>query len=333
VRARVTRSFLEFLARYPHVSGELLVRGAGLDPAVLGDPEALHSVRSILSFLESAARVSGDDCFGLEFGAQLPVQDLDVLGYVMLHSPTLGAGFENTCRYYAVQQTLGRLVLTRGAVNAQLTYELPVPRGVRTGQLIDVIFAVLTRYARQATGKPRWSPRQVRFTHPAPSNPLRFERFFRASARFGQPVNALLFRRTDLDLPLESPDPGLLPILERHARDLLARLPRSGTFADTARRLVAELLGTGNVAIETVAARLHMTPRSLQRRLQEDGSSYQQLLAETRLALAQRYLDTRTLPLTEVAFLLGYSELSAFSRAFRRWTGQSPLRFRRRHGR
>jgi AraC-like DNA-binding protein len=327
----VTKSFITFLARYPHVTADRLLHEAGLDHASLGNPEAMHSLRSVLLFLENAARAAGDECFGLEFGVQLPLRDLDVLGYVMLHSSTLGAGLENVCRYYAIQQTLGRLTLSRGPVNAQLTYHLPVPTSVRTGQLIDVVLASLTKYARQASGKSTWSPRQVRFVHQPPSDKARFERFFRAPVRFGQAENALVFPRADLDQRLRSPDPHLLPILERYAKELLAAISPSGTFADSVRGQVTAMLGKGNVSIEAVTAALKTTPRGLQRRLREEGTSYHQILADVRLALAQRYLSTRTLALTEVAFLLGYSELSAFSRAFRRWTGQSPLGFRRRH--
>jgi AraC-like DNA-binding protein len=321
-----------FLTRYPRLDADRLLRGAGLEPATLGNHDATHSLLSILTFLENAASETRDECFGLEFAMQLPLPDLDVLGYVMLHSPTLEAGLVNASRYYAVQQTLGQLSLSKGP-HAQVTYALPVPAGVPTRQLVDVVLAALVKYGREATGQRSCSPLQVQFGHAAPADPSRFEQFFRAPVSFGQPVNALLFSLDDLQLSIESPDPRLLPILQRHADDLLARIPATGTFADTVRRLIIDMLKAGNVAIEDAATRLDTTPRGLQRRLRECGSSYQLLLAETRLALAQRYLTAQTLSLTEIAYLLGYSDLSAFSRAFRRWKGQSPLAFRQRSGR
>jgi AraC-like DNA-binding protein len=123
-------------------------------------------------------------------------------------------------------------------------------------------------------------------------------------------------------------DPELLPALVRHADDCLAKLQRVDDFRGAVRRLVIESLRGGDASVEGVAARLGMSPRSVQRRLQTLGQPFKDLVAEARLALSKRYLEDPSLSLTDAAFLLGYSDLSAFSRAFRRWTGQSALELR-----
>jgi AraC-like DNA-binding protein len=122
----------------------------------------------------------------------------------------------------------------------------------------------------------------------------------------------------------------LLPILMRHADECLAKMPSADDFVGNVRRLVIASLASEEVTIEGIAARVGLSARSLQRRLQESDSSFKDVVDEARLALARRYLDDPALTLTEAAFLLGYSELSAFSRAFRRWTGTTAVAYRNR---
>jgi AraC-like DNA-binding protein len=198
------------------------------------------------------------------------------------------------------------------------------------GQPTEQVLAMYTRVCREAVGFETWAPREVHFRHRAPKDSTAQRRFFGAPVHYGQTDDALLFATTDLRAPMKAADPELLPILVRHADECLKKLPRSDDFRDGVRRVVIAELGSGDVTIERVADRLGMSARSVQRRLQEDGPSFKDLVAETRLALSRRYLGDPSLTLTEAAYLLGYSDLSAFSRAFRRWTGTSAIEFRRR---
>jgi AraC-like DNA-binding protein len=150
--------------------------------------------------------------------------------------------------------------------------------------------------------------------------------------RFGAERNAIALRLDDLDLPLYQADPGLRAILERHAEQLLDRVPRVALFSDRVRGLVAAELKDGAPTARALARKLAMSERTLRRRLEKEGTSFEHLLEGLRRALAERYLAQPTLSISDVAIMLGYSEESPFRRAFRRWHGMSPAEYRRRVG-
>ena len=145
---------------------------------------------------------------------------------------------------------------------------------------------------------------------------------------FDQRSTIVRFPVDQLSLPLRPPDPALLSILEAQADKLLAELPQGDGFDQTVRLAISRYCRSGTPTLDNVARELRMSGRSLQRKLQARGLSFQGLLDETRLTLAKDYLRDGHLQLTEVAQMLGYSEQSAFNHAFRRWTGISPRKFR-----
>jgi AraC-like DNA-binding protein len=147
---------------------------------------------------------------------------------------------------------------------------------------------------------------------------------------FGQSQNALVMPAASLDLPMIKSDPALKTMLERVAGDMLQRLPSADTLTSHIRRLLAAELRGGDPRIEYLAKKLHTTPRTLRRRLEEIGTTHREILEELRKELALKYLGERAIGPTEVAFLLGYSNASAFHKAFKRWTGVSASEFRRR---
>jgi len=329
VRAEITRSLGPFLAGYPGVSGDQLLRRAGIGPAQLADPDALLSLKLCIELLESAAAETGDPAFGVRWAEQLPLGDLGVLGYVLLHSPTIGSALANGCRYFAVQQTSGGTTLAVEGTHARLTYAVDTALGPH-GQDSELVLALYVRIIRDGTANPRWAPTEVCFAHRRPASIAAQERFFQAPVRYGEPEDVLVLPAVELRVPLHTADSGLLPILLRHATECLARLPAEDDFCSDVQRVLISAMSSGEVAIDHVATALGMSPRSVQRRLQDTGRSFTQLVADTRLELSRRYLEDPAISLTEAAFLLGYSDLSAFSRAFRRWTGSTALEFRRR---
>jgi AraC-like DNA-binding protein len=335
VRGGASASFVAFLARFPSVSMDRLVRGAGIDPSMLralGNADALLRAHDFIALLESAARESGDACFGLDYAEQIPWKDLGVLGYLMLHSPTLGAGLENACRYLAVQQTAGTGFLRSDRGVARLVYT-PRDEQAACAQHVDTILVAVVRYCRDALGDATWAPREIHVRRNAPLDANKRERhraFFGCPVRFGVDENALLFDAALLDAPARTADAALFPILQRHADAVLAQLPKRADLAEAVRSTIASSLSSGDVNIEHVARKLALSTRTLQRVLRDEaGVTFQELLAETRLALARRYLADDTLSITDAALLLGYADLTAFSRACRRWTGKSPQALRR----
>jgi AraC-like DNA-binding protein len=174
-----------------------------------------------------------------------------------------------------------------------------------------------------------WRPLRVELAHPAPRSKAEHVRVFGAPVAFGARRSGLVLDAAVLDRPVPAADRRLLPLVERHLDELLAaRAPDA--FVAQVREAIAESLCDGSPSIRTLAKRTGMSVRTFQRRLDERGIVFRELVAEIRQELARRYLAESTTNLTEVAFLLGYSELSAFDRAFRRWTGSTPLAMRRR---
>ncbi len=331
VRAGITRTLAGFLARYPGVSAQRLLADASIGAAQLADPDALLSLPLCVTLLEQAARDSGDQAFGLGFAAQLPWQDFGVLGYLVMHSPTAGAALGNACRYFAVQQTSGGSVLELDGDDAVLAYDVDDARLGNHGQNSELVLGVFARLIREGTGRTCWTPREVHFKHRAPKHRGVQERFFRAAVLYDQPRDQLVMSADDLRTPMRSADAGLFPILSRHADDSLARIPVVDDFASDMRRLVISRLGSGEITVEQIAQQLGMSTRSIQRQLHAHGLSFTALVADVRLAMSKQYLEDPSRSLTDAAFLLGYSDLSAFSRAFRRWTGQSAIEYRRAH--
>lgn len=150
--------------------------------------------------------------------------------------------------------------------------------------------------------------------------------------RFAQPATQVVFPARVLTLPLHGADPTLGAVLLRHAEELLAKQPRQAeTWADRVRGLVYERFSREEIRLETLAKQLGVSARSLQRRLSDEGTSLAAIEDEVRQALARRYVADPTLGLAEVAYLLNFRDLSGLYRAFRRWTGKTPVEYRREH--
>jgi AraC-like DNA-binding protein len=200
-------------------------------------------------------------------------------------------------------------------------------RGVPGGagrHAVDLALGGLVVVARQCT-EARVVPVEVRFRHAPPADPARYERLFGTRPRYGQPADALVIEERVLDLPFARTDPGLAAVLGRHADALLAALPPlDASLTDRVRALVAEGLRGGDPQVKRIAAKLKMSERTLQRKLAAEGTTFDALVDRLREELARRYLTDERLAIAEVAFLLGYSEPSAFHRAFKRWTGTTP---------
>ena len=202
------------------------------------------------------------------------------------------------------------------------SHRLRGARGV-SRSIADFVLGGWLAAGRVATGV-QWNPVEVRFKHPAPGDRSELEGFSRAPLRFDADENALVIAESTLSLSNKEANPGLLGVLERHAAQLLEQLPRAATLTDRVREILASELRGGNPSAE----RLGMSVRMLARRLGDEDTSHKALLEELRGELSLRYLCDRSMGTSEVAFLLGFSEASAFHRAFKRWIGKTPGAYR-----
>ncbi len=295
------------------------------------DPDTRIRHRVAMELLERAVARFGDPCLGLRAGEQLESGDLDVLEYAARSCATLREAIQCTGRYMYLMHTAQEALLFERGEHA--IWELRITDGVpQPPAANDFALAAACSYARRYTGR-RNVLSEVHFCHPTATDEAQYARFFDgATIRLGAPHNALVFARHHLDSAMSHANPGLQAAFELHATAMLERLRRGEGVAGRVRQLLVEQLRAGDVSMSTVARRLAMSVATLRRRLSEDGTSHSELLDEVRQELAKKYLTDMSLAISEVAFLLGFSHVTAFYKAFRRWSnGMTPAEFRAQH--
>ena len=310
---------------------------AGLDRARLPltlarDPEgesfeARISYDAQLAIWETLMRTLDDPGFPVFVGARSQPRDYDVVGFAYMTRANLREALTQAMRYGNVWSDGSTWDITHGETALTLSLEIESPLRLGGRCLTECLLAEIVHSGRLLTGTD-FRPIEVRFRHPAPRDTSAIEAFFKAPVRFGCAESQLVLEAAALATPLLKADPDLAAFFAHRADDLLERHSAEG-LAQRLRALLEGELGRVLPTLETAATRLGVSARTLRRRLQEEGTTFQDTLDETRCELAKRHLGEDKLPLGEVAFLLGFSEPSAFHRAFKRWTGQTPLSYRR----
>jgi AraC-like DNA-binding protein len=305
-----------------------VLRHFGLDRRRLANPQGFIPSEDFARLLESAAAATGNDCFGLRFGARFNPKDIGPLAYVILHSPTVGVALANAGRYLRVHNTGATVAYVRQPPVALLQYVLVgVPVELRR-QHAEYSLAVALQTVRLMAGS-AWSPQEVQFEHKAPADTSAHIEVFGAPVSFECPAAGFVVDLEFAERQIPAADARLYPTLTRYLDDVLQALPAEDAFLASLRRAIGETLRNGPPDLATVAREVALGARTLQRRLADAGLDFKTLVDDTRHRLALRYLADPKHTLTEVGYLLGYSETSAFNRAFRRWTGSTPLRYRR----
>jgi AraC-like DNA-binding protein len=305
-----------------------VVSAAGIEPPALADADGRIPHALALALWHEAARRGSDDAFGIHTAESIRPGAFDVLDYATRSSATLGQGLHRLVRYHRVLHDGAVVQLEVDGARGVLTHALPEPSAVLPRQVAEFIVAGWLVVARQATGTD-FAPVEVRFTHPAPADTSEHRRVFRAPVHFRSAVNGLVLDRAMLEAPLVKSDAGLCAVLDRHLVELLERIPRATGLTERVRHQVGKELASGVPDAGAVARALHMSRRTFQRHLRNDRTSYRSLVESLRRELATRYLAEPEIAIAEIAFLLGFSETSAFHRAFKRWTGRTPAAFRR----
>lgn len=300
----------------------------GLERSVLTNPEGYISASIFTRFLELAAQTTTDDCLGLHFGERYNPKNIGPVIYVTLNSPTIGAAVENVERYLALHNEAAKWFTTVSGERAYLRYEL-VDLGIETPrQFHEASMAVALTTLRMMAGSD-WAPQEIQFAHATPAQTSEHLRVFGAPVLFGCKTNAFVVDREFLERQVPAADQRLYGILKQYLDRVLNEMPREDEMLAAIRRAIAESMRNGIPRLEQVAKKVAMSPRTLERRMKEYGIGFKQLLEDTRRQFALNYLKDRKQTLTEVAFLLGYSDLSAFNRAFKRWTGSTPMKYRK----
>ena len=294
-----------------------VLTSAGLDLAVLDDQEnRIPYVAVGRLLLESVAKT---DCphFALLCGQRVSISHLGVPGELMRYSPNLGAALRTFVVYHHLNSG-GMATFLREEEGMAALGSVVYHRGAESvDQIYDGVIAMTCNVIREICGS-RWAPEKVIFSRTRPADVGLYRRFFQAPCRFDSEQTAIFFPASVLGRAMPQADPKRLRQLEQQAQaigiELIAQL----------RRALRTLLLSGKRTGNELAQMLSMHRRTLNRRLEAQGTTFQQVLDEVRFEAARQLLETTKIPLTEIAASLGYSESSAFSRAFRRWSGEAP---------
>jgi len=304
----------------------LVLRAAGIELSAIADVEGFIPASVFAHVLDEAARATADDFFGLHFGEQFDPKDVGALAYGVLNSPTVAAAIANLVRYMRIHNRGAEISFSIKGTHAYLRYLLSEVADSRRHHN-EYAMAVLCNGFRILAGS-RWTPIEIQFAHSAPASVSPYSKVFGCPVTFGHPCNALVIDNSLLAMPVKDADTRLLRILEEHLDRILAEIPPNNDLVAAVRKAIAELMGQGKTGLASVAKELAMSPRTLERRLSEQGLVFKELLNDTRQRFAVDYLRHGGYRLAEIAFLIGYSEVSAFNRAFKRWTGSTPLEYR-----
>ena len=309
-----------------------LLATAGIDPALLQNPYQRLSAEQF-NVLWTAMERAADPHFGLHLGAlrqHLPFGH--VLLASMLNSATVGQALERFCRYHDILADVLRpeLLFDGDSAVLRVSSAVLVGGGARFRPHRHHVECVASVFATmlQQLSEGRWFAR-FHFRHAAPPDTSEHQRILGPELHFGQVDDRIVVPRSLLDLPIATADEELAVVLDQHADEVLRRLKPGKPFSGRVAQLLGAVLCDGRPTLAQLATRLAMSPRSVQGKLRAEETSFQKLLDLTREKLARRYLARTDTSVAEIAFLLGYSDQSALNRSFKKWTGQTPLGFRK----
>ncbi|MBK9259286.1 MAG: AraC family transcriptional regulator [Polyangiaceae bacterium] len=326
------------LAGYLRSAGHdtaLLFAESGIDPTSLFDSSATVPYPQLLDVWRRAEERCGDPNVGLRALERLDISMLErvphetewVVLQVFAVSASLGEALTRFARYFPVTFYGSEIVVERAGNLVYVRHRVvgmpSIPRSFS-----EFILGLIARIIHELTTRPV-KPREIRFAHAAPASLVEGNRILPIPPTYAANENAIVLDAMDLSVAMSCPNAALLTSLERHAEERLASLPPLESFVDQIRALIAAELEDGNPNASHIADALQISVRTLSRKLSELGTSHKALLDDVRASLARRYLLDERRAVNETARLLGFSEVSAFHRAFRRWYGRSPTDFRR----
>jgi AraC-like DNA-binding protein len=313
------------LRRFGIEPARLLV-DAGLEPGCFDDAANEIPLASLGRVLGLAVERTGCPHFGLLVGEHSGLASLSLVGLLARHSPDVGAALRNLSDHQELRDRAGVVPLTvRGGV-ATLDYAIYQTGIDASDQIYDGAIAIMMNVMRNLCG-PYWRPSEVLFCHRRPADPDPFRSVFAAPLRFDAERTALVFPASWLRHRSSDADPAAYHRLQQRIEAIEARA--HGDLVEDVRRILRTLLLGGRGSVESVAERLALHRRTLNRRLQALGTSVHDLLEETRFEVARQLVESTRMPLVRVAAALGYADASAFTRAFRRWSGSTPIGWRR----
>jgi len=329
IEARLATRVVADLRRHG-VNADGLLREVGLRRADVSEPDNRIPYAAVIALIERAATTLGDASYGLRLGAAQDARDGGMLGFLMLNSPTLLDALTNAQRYFHVLGEGEDLEVERLGPHVTLRFRETdkALRGLRHNS--EYIASIVVRACRDMTRK-RISPVRAEFMHGRPNARVTYADYLGCPVKFHAEWDALIYDAGTMRLPVIGADSKLLKVLQRACQKILGPTPRKQDIHHDVRQLVIDRLAKGTAQFDDVARELNMSSKTLERRLADRKTTFSALLDDARRGLAEHYLTGTDLRLEQIAYLTGYSEPAALVRAFRRWTGTTPMQFRAKH--
>ena len=320
VRARTLVGFSETIDALGADSSRVLL-DAGLPANAVANPSSWISFRKVLSAYEIAAKATRCPSFGLQLATQRDLSFLGPLILIFKYSDTLEDGLKSSVKYMSVQNT--GFHVTLGTNKETASWIIKVPDTLRTlgDQWVEESLMTALKMLRIFLGD-EYLPKGITFRHQPESDLERFAQYFGVDVEFSSINDALIIDRALLDVPNPVGDQETFQFLSAYLDSRVHK--RSDDIVGSVRSLLRNLIPTGKYSIDVVADQLGMHRRTLQRRLEQTGPRYVDVLEQCRSEMATDYLATSNIPMVNLAHILGYADQSAFNHAFRRWHGVSP---------
>lgn len=325
--ARVVLRVVDFCQARGH-DAEVLCRGAGLSRRALLEPDARVSYEAVERLGQRALALTGDENFGLHLAQDVrDTQHFDTGLLLLMASPTVGEAIARMVRYQRYWGDGERVQAHRGAGGVTLRYVLAGTEGAYARHSDECALAEVAIGIRTLAGQELW-PRAVRFRHRAPADTREHTRLFGPVLEFDAAHSEIAFGDEVLAARMPGANEVFSSVFAQQIERALARLPATASSAASVREAARVSLSAGRCTLACTARALGVSARTLQRRLQAEGTSFDEIVDALRREMSLAYLE-RQVPVAEIASLLGYSDATSFHHAFRRWTGVSPLRYAR----
>ena len=299
----------------------------GLSAGELGDREATFAKSTMDAAWGAALSISGDPGFGLSLSEQLAPGMLGPVEYLLRSMATLGEGYAQAVRYQnLLQRNTSTWRIVQTGTHTRYRYALVPPVASAYRHIVEFACATFVRVGRLSAAR-HWAPQRVRFEHGRGAPIARYEAAFECEVEFDADATEVVLDADALRTPMSAEDAHLAAIVREYA-ERRQRALGSETSANSVRRTLCEIMHLGDISLATVAGRLGTSERTLRRRLAAEGQSFQALVDEVRFDVTKAYLQRDDLSTEEIAVLVGFSDVSAFYRAFRRWYGANLSEFR-----
>ncbi len=306
-----------------------VLRRAGLPQDLFQQTRILATTEELFALWRAIAEVSGDPAIGVKLGTESRIERFHPSGLAALSTDTFGAAVDHLARYKKLSVP-EEIVHQRSGDDWSLQFRWTLAVEAEPPVLIEHCFAWMLTIVRIGTGT-RIAPLRLELVQPR-AHLKALERHFGCPIVCNAAHNAIVFRTSDADLPFVTRNAELLDMLApQFDRDLKQQTEGEDSFLELVRGAIQQRLTGHRPNVDDIARDLHLSPRTLQRRLQDSGSSFQRILDEARRRMARYYLSHSVLELNEAAYLLGYEDANSFARAFRTWEGVPPSHWRETH--